>query len=69
MSNNNEGGDNIDNGQKRNLEGIYSKNDERIMDESVIQYIGMKNEKLANQVRSQLNVRFFKVILNKGNSR
>ena len=58
MSNNNEGGDNIDNGQKRNLEGIYSKNDERIMDESVIQYIGMKNEKLANQVRSQLNVSF-----------
>ncbi len=35
MSNNNEG-DNFDANQKRNLEGIFSKNDERIMDESVI---------------------------------
>jgi hypothetical protein len=54
MSNNE--GENHDASQKRNLEGIFSKNDERIMDESVIQYISMKNEKLANNVRNQLNV-------------
>ena len=56
MSNNE--GDNHDGSQKRNLEGIFSKNDERIMDESVIQYISMKNDKLANTVRNQLNVSY-----------
>ena len=61
MSNND--GDNHDANHKRNLEGIFSKHDEKIMDESVIAYIGMKNDKLAHTIRTQLNVRlFFKFI-------
>jgi hypothetical protein len=42
--------------QRRILEGLYSKQDEKIMDESVIHYVSLKNEKLGNSLRNQLNV-------------
>ena len=34
--------------QRRILEGLYSRQDEKIMDESVIHYVSLKNEKLGN---------------------
>ena len=34
-----------------------SRTDERIMDESVIAYVSMKDEKLADTIRAKLNVK------------
>ena len=42
--------------QRRIIESLYSRQDEKLMDESVIHYVSLKNEKLANSLRNQLNV-------------